>query len=573
MHKKVVLALSLLVLVGSVSADPALGGGRGIFRVYDARVEEDGALVFANRLILHRENSDISLGPLYGMEFSYAPYPEIEAFGSLLGVAELGTSPFSIRYDWQGYSLGSKLSFPYLPVAKLGLAGNWLIERKGRTEPDFMHSWASPGGYWRLLASFRFWELHKTLPTLMFNYGTSFSGDGAAFLGVGLELPSDALDCFIEASSEAPFGKGFFNQGTLSYITPGVRIRIPYFHINAGWEMSLTDSAPNKAILGFSLVSPFPKPKPKPYGQLAGRVEDARTGAPLAAQVKFLNRKLTPLKTDAMNGTFYMAKSPVGSVVIEASKDGYLSEAVPLVIPEFGYASYTFKLRNANPVGTVAGRVFDLASGRPIEAKVTVAERAPVTTSKTTGFFRVDNIPIGMVTVKIEKDGYIAEERVSEIEEAKASKLEVGLRPVPSPEPKVETKAVTPPPPPPPPVKPTEEPKKPAIFTIRGVVFDFNKATLRPEAHSVLMEGVKLLKDNPDIRVEVMGFTDDVGSEDYNLGLSERRAEAVVEFLVSEGISRNRLETRGYGESHPIASNDTEEGRAQNRRVEFAIVK
>jgi outer membrane protein OmpA-like peptidoglycan-associated protein len=73
--------------------------------------------------------------------------------------------------------------------------------------------------------------------------------------------------------------------------------------------------------------------------------------------------------------------------------------------------------------------------------------------------------------------------------------------------------------------------------------------------------------------VEVGGHTDSVGSEAYNQGLSERRADAVRDYLMSKGVKASRLTARGYGESRPVASNDTEEGRAENRRVELVVIE
>jgi OmpA-OmpF porin, OOP family len=121
-----------------------------------------------------------------------------------------------------------------------------------------------------------------------------------------------------------------------------------------------------------------------------------------------------------------------------------------------------------------------------------------------------------------------------------------------------------PPPPPPPPAPPVQ--KK---IILRGVNFDFNKANIRPDAVPILREAATILKDNPTLNVAVEGHTDSVGSDAYNLKLSLRRANAVKQFLVKEGIAETRLTTRGLGESQPVASNDTDDGRAQNRRVEL----
>jgi OOP family OmpA-OmpF porin len=126
--------------------------------------------------------------------------------------------------------------------------------------------------------------------------------------------------------------------------------------------------------------------------------------------------------------------------------------------------------------------------------------------------------------------------------------------------------------PPPPPVAapaPPPPPKGTKIATIGGAQFDFNKAAIKPAGRDVLDKAVKTLKDNPDLRVVVEGHTDSIGSEAYNQKLSERRAEAVRAYLVSQGIAASRISTRGYGKTRPVASNKTEAGRAENRRAEI----
>jgi len=99
--------------------------------------------------------------------------------------------------------------------------------------------------------------------------------------------------------------------------------------------------------------------------------------------------------------------------------------------------------------------------------------------------------------------------------------------------------------------------------------FDFNKATIRPDGKPIVAQVVKLMKDNPELKLAVNGHTDNIGTASYNLKLSEERAGAVVNALVVSGISRGRLSSGGFGSGQPIADNDTEKGRAKNRRVEL----
>ena len=103
------------------------------------------------------------------------------------------------------------------------------------------------------------------------------------------------------------------------------------------------------------------------------------------------------------------------------------------------------------------------------------------------------------------------------------------------------------------------------------VLFAYDKADLGANAASNLTKLVEILNRYPDTNIEIIGHTDSNGSDDYNQGLSERRANAVVSYLRNNNITSNRLTAIGKGETDPIASNDTDDGRAQNRRVEFVI--
>jgi len=137
----------------------------------------------------------------------------------------------------------------------------------------------------------------------------------------------------------------------------------------------------------------------------------------------------------------------------------------------------------------------------------------------------------------------------------------------------------TPPPAKKPPVvaavpKPVAVPPKPKkIIVLQGTSFGFDSAELTAEARAILGEQAAVLEKEADIKVEIAGHTDSTGPEAHNQGLSERRAKAVEEYLISKGISADRLKPVGYGPSSPIASNATREGRAANRRVELKVLE
>lgn len=155
-----------------------------------------------------------------------------------------------------------------------------------------------------------------------------------------------------------------------------------------------------------------------------------------------------------------------------------------------------------------------------------------------------------------------------------------------------EAKAATPPPPPAPEPPPPEEPKPvpvaaPAIraigkakiegndLKIPGKVhFETDKATIKEdkETKEILQTVAEVLKENPQItKLRIDGHTDDSGSSEHNHKLSQARADAIIDWLVKNGVDKGRLEAKGWGEEHPIAKNDTKENKEMNRRVEFKL--
>jgi OOP family OmpA-OmpF porin len=120
---------------------------------------------------------------------------------------------------------------------------------------------------------------------------------------------------------------------------------------------------------------------------------------------------------------------------------------------------------------------------------------------------------------------------------------------------------------------PDEVPEKVKAFSgvIEGIYFDTAKDTIKPKSRKKLDEAVEVLKEYPDLTIEVSGHTDSVGKNEYNADLSRRRAESVKKYLVDHGIDTSRITTRGAGSTEPIDTNNTKEGRAKNRRIEFRV--
>lgn len=110
------------------------------------------------------------------------------------------------------------------------------------------------------------------------------------------------------------------------------------------------------------------------------------------------------------------------------------------------------------------------------------------------------------------------------------------------------------------------------IIELPGVNFGSGSDLLLPGFERLLRDAARTLNNHPDLNIEVAGHTDDTGEADFNLALSERRAKAVMDYLIQYGVDTSRLTYRGYGESEPVADNTTIEGRARNRRVELRVL-
>ncbi len=119
------------------------------------------------------------------------------------------------------------------------------------------------------------------------------------------------------------------------------------------------------------------------------------------------------------------------------------------------------------------------------------------------------------------------------------------------------------------PAEPAPEVEEVIVFS--NVTFDFDKAVIKPDYRDILKEAARIIRDRPAKNVIVEGHTCNIGPAEYNMGLSQRRAQAVADFLIQEGVSKDRIKIKGYGLTNPRFNNNTREGRALNRRVEINL--
>lgn len=222
-------------------------------------------------------------------------------------------------------------------------------------------------------------------------------------------------------------------------------------------------------------------------------------------------------------------------------------------------------LKNPEPWVTVSGKIVDGATGKPLGAKI-IYERLPdgkeigiAKSDPETGLYEL-RLPAGhLYGVRAEADGKISENQNLDLRNIASDKVitdqNFGLKPI-----QVDPIQVT-------------TIQENVTIVLNNVFFDFDKATLKSESYPELNRIIDVMKKSPAMTIEIAGHTDSVGAEEYNLSLSERRAKAVVAYLLDKGVERARINTAFFGEQKPTTTNDTKEGRSKNRRVEFKILK
>lgn len=208
-----------------------------------------------------------------------------------------------------------------------------------------------------------------------------------------------------------------------------------------------------------------------------------------------------------------------------------------------------------DPVALISGRVIDQTTGRPIEAKIIYqtlpdgAEAGEATSDPITGEYKIV-LPYGQkYSMRAIAKDFIAEGDNVDLTQTKGFQEIKGK----------ELKLV-----------PIEVGRS---IRLNNIFFDTGKSELRPESGPELDRLVVTFNESPKMTIEVRGHTDNTGSNEINAKLSQDRADAVREYFVSKGIEPDRVASKGFGETKPVSTNDTDEGRQQNRRVEFVILK
>lgn len=290
---------------------------------------------------------------------------------------------------------------------------------------------------------------------------------------------------------------------------------------------------------------------------LNGIVYNSKTKQPINAssvEVTVKDGKPIPLKSDVA-GKFTTKMAETSQYAISASASGYqpFSETVALrrINSDTIINTEIFLTPDEKPVMVINGTVRNKKTGDPIDAKVMITRRGdnsinfnPETSS---GAFSQEVPKIGMYLFTASKEGFLNTTDSLNYKSAAVTPMtkDILLQPI----------------------------EVGVVVRLKNIYFDFNMATLKPESFVELEKVVAFLNENPTVEIEIEGHTDSVGPDDRNLSLSQGRSQSVVDYLVSQGIAKERLVAKGFGETKPIDTNDTDAGRANNRRVEFTVLK
>jgi OmpA-OmpF porin, OOP family len=264
--------------------------------------------------------------------------------------------------------------------------------------------------------------------------------------------------------------------------------------------------------------------------------------------------KPVSLKSD-VTGKFTTHLSETNQYSINASAAGYQPFSGSFPIPKINSDTTInveiFLSQDAKPVLVINGMVTNKKTGDPVDAKVLITRRGDKIINfnpATSGGAYSQEVPkTGMYIFSASHEGFLNTTDSLNYKSASITPMtkDLVLQPI----------------------------EVGVVVRLKNIYFDFNMATLKQESFVELEKVVAFLNENPTVEIEIEGHTDSVGPDDRNLSLSQGRSQSVVDYLVGQGISKDRLVAKGFGESKPIDTNDTDAGRANNRRVEFTVLK
>lgn len=598
----VLLFFILLLASSTLFSYPTFYGTEGIYRIYSAKATDMGYLTFGlhgDYAYAKEANSDNSrhYGNLNTF-LGYAPINYFElalnvnmqlrfynqqdgnnesefAFKGLRPIAKVGIPVFRDTVNQVGFTLGAAgfMNIPWQPaedsdseMVEYGFIGT--VPRK----PNF-------GGLFLVDFDFNVMSIHlnvgyeapssfkdpDNIPSYIANSFQPLEPEKRFLWGIGFEILTGPYVKFLFEAN----GKHCTDAVDTMWITPGIRFLTPAgVTIDLGADFSTlsdmdfipdydtnTDDVLNedsnwRVFFGITSSSAiFAKPAPPPKATIAGKITDEETGEPITATIAFPGSDLKSITSNPETGLYRIVVNP-GVYRFHISAEGYkwAEKLIRVVKGQTEVEDFALKKKPEpeEKQGILTGKVVSAKEKKPILANVTIVElEKKLLTDATTGVYKIETKP-GTYTIKVEADKYVSDAKPGIVVKDKETTIQN--------------------------FELNEKIVKGQVITLRGIYFDTGKATIRHESYPVLDDALRVLQANPNVIVEIAGHTDSVGSDAYNMRLSDARANSVRTYLISRGIPPNRLIARGYGESMPIASNTTRNGRQMNRRIEFRVL-
>ena len=288
---------------------------------------------------------------------------------------------------------------------------------------------------------------------------------------------------------------------------------------------------------------------------LAGTVFDEKTKQTIASNVTVTIKDVKPviLKTP-VNGKFETKIPEINEYQLSTSASGYQPRDITMPVPVLGNDTTLTVEVYLTPIAKklmLKGNAYNKKTNELITAKVDFTlkpeKKSSYSISAEQGKYELEVGKLGWYLLTASAEGFLPSTDSAGFNSEDLSPLtkDIFLQPI----------------------------EVGVTVRLKNIYFDFNKATLKQESFVELNKVVDFLEQNKTVEIEIAGHTDSKGTDEYNLTLSQGRSQAVVEYLIVQGIERNRLTAHGYGEGNPIDTNNTDEGRANNRRVEFTVLK
>lgn len=325
-----------------------------------------------------------------------------------------------------------------------------------------------------------------------------------------------------------------------------------YFTIdNAG---NVFTSRANKALDGAQLDLYALVPKTFKIN-LQGVVYNEKSMEPIQSNVEVrVTEKLPVLLKSNAAGGFSTKLSEIKEYTILANAEGFLPKEQTFQVGTINSDTTLTVAITLRPVAKkllLMGNVYDKTTEKPLTAKLDIALKSNrkngLKLNADGGKYEKEIPQLGWYMITASAEGYLnATDSVEANDEGMSPfSLDIYLQPI----------------------------EVGLTVRLQNIYFDFDKTSLKNESFIELNKVVEFLKQNETVEIEISGHTDSKGSDDYNLNLSQGRSQSVVDYIIGQGIQDYRLSARGYGEEKAIDSNDTDAGRANNRRVEFTVLK